>query len=216
MLQRLKHLLFPPKCVLCRKLLTREQTELCADCRIHAPEFSKASTNIPFVAKWTAVWYYSGIVRRSFLRYKFYGARSYAIPYGRLLAMRILREYAGDFDLLTWAPISARRRRSRGYDQTALLADAAARELNMPLTPVLQKIRHTKPQSSLKGAAARRANVMGAYRVAFPASVVGKRVLLVDDIVTTGATLSECARLLLTAGAKEVYCAALAAPYPKK
>jgi len=216
MLQKLRHLLFPPKCILCRRLLPHRQADLCPDCRIHTEEFAKPGRNIPFVEKWTAVWYYGGNVQRSILRYKFYGFRSYAGPYGQLLAMKIQREYGSDFDLITWTPISARRRRSRGYDQTELLARSAARELGLRLTPTLQKHRHTKPQSSLKGVAFRRANVMGAYRVLSPETFAGKRVLLVDDIITTGATVSECARLLLTAGAKEVYCAALAAPHPKK
>ena len=75
----------------------------------------------------------------------------------------------------------------------------------------MRKIRQTKPQSRLKDVAARRANVLGAYRVIEPELINGKRVLLLDDIITTGATVSECAKVLLIAGAKVVSCAAVAA-----
>ena len=74
----------------------------------------------------------------------------------------------------------------------------------------LVKIRNTPPQSSLRGFARRKANVLGAYQVADPQRIKDKRILLLDDVITTGATASECARTLLTAGAKEVTFAAIA------
>ena len=80
----------------------------------------------------------------------------------------------------------------------------------MPLVAAAKKIRHTKPQSLMGDVSHRRANILGAYRVTDPASITSKRVLLIDDIITTGATASECARVLLTAGAKEVKLATIA------
>ena len=74
----------------------------------------------------------------------------------------------------------------------------------------LRKSRHTDAQSGLEGEAERRANVLGAYTAVDPELLAGKRVLLIDDVVTTGATFSECARVLRTMGAKDVVCAALA------
>ena len=91
-----------------------------------------------------------------------------------------------------------------------LLGLCAAAELGMELTPTLIKVRHTKPQSTVGGLSQRKANILGAYRVIDPDLVKGKRILLLDDILTTGATASECARMLLTAGAKEVKLATLA------
>lgn len=217
MLQRLFTLLFPPKCILCRKLLSRQETDLCHDCRQQTLPFSRANHKIPFVENWTAVWYYSGNVRSSLLRYKFYNARSYAEVYGRFLAMRLLEEYPDGLDLLTWVPISDRRRRKRGFDQVVLLAQAVGKELDVDPVQALKKLRDTKPQSTMSDTAGRRANVLGAYRVTDPALIAGKTVLLLDDIITTGSTVSECARTLLTAGAKEVHCAAIAAaPHDKK
>ena len=207
----LMELLFPPKCVLCRKLLKSGEIDLCRECRADAPEYAGKKINIRFLDSFAAVWYYEGNVRRSLLRFKFYNARSYGVSYGRILAMRLQREYHDGFDMLTWVPVSRLRKLRRGYDQVELLAKAVGRELGLSPVPTLKKIRNNRPQSRLKDPAARRANVLGAYRLLEGAAVKGKRVLLLDDILTTGATAGECARVLLSAGAKEVHCAAVAA-----
>ena len=207
----LMELLFPPKCVLCRKLLKSGEIDLCRECRADAPEYAGKKINIRFLDSFAAVWYYEGNVRRSLLRFKFYNARSYGVSYGRILAMRLQREYPDGFDMLTWVPVSRLRKLRRGYDQVELLAKAVGRELGLSPVPTLKKIRNNRPQSRLKDPAARRANVLGAYRMLDDVDVKGKRVLLLDDILTTGATAGECARVLLSAGAKEVHCAAVAA-----
>ena len=204
-------LLFPPKCVLCRKLLTDMETDLCGNCRIHSPEWENTKRKLQFLDSFAAVWYYEGSIRRSLLRYKFYGKRGYASAYGRLLAMEILKEHPEGFDILTYIPISRLRRLRRGYDQVELLAEAVGQELGMQPMSTLKKIRHNRPQSGIAGQAKRRANVLGVYRAVCPQEVQGKRVLLLDDIITTGATAGECARVLLTAGAKEVHCGVIAA-----
>lgn len=211
MLRLVAQWLFPPKCVLCGKLLQKQETDLCTDCRVDSPEFSKGNLKIPFLDSYAAIWYYEGSVRRSLLRYKFYGARHYAQSYGRLLAMKLLREYPEGFDLLTWVPVSRMRKLRRGYDQVELLAKVVARELEVPCTPLLHKVRNNPPQSGISGRAERKANVLGVYRVLQPEQIVGKRILLLDDILTTGATAGECARVLLTAGAREVHCGVVAA-----
>ena len=217
MLLRIWQLLFPPRCILCRQLLKKEETDLCHHCRENGPEVTKEKFKYSFIARWCAIWYYKDEVRGSILRYKFYGRQSYCDVYGRLLAMKLHRCNLDDFDVLTWIPISALRRYRRGFDQVELLANAVAAELGISAVKVLKKIRHTPPQSRLKSAAQRRANISGAYRVCDPDSVRGKRVLLLDDIITTGATISECARMLTLAGAAEVCCASVAvAPHENK
>ena len=210
MLKRLSELLFPPKCVLCGAVLRDGEVDLCGQCRLDAPECTVFRRRIPFVESAVAVWYYDDLVRRSLLRYKFHGKRHYAKAYGRLLAMKISQAEL-EYDLVTWVPVSRRRRRSRGYDQVELLASAVCAELGTEKVCCLRKIRHNPPQSGITGQAQRRANVLGVYDAVNPACLAGKRVLLLDDIITTGATLSECARVLLTAGASQVHCAAVAA-----
>lgn len=157
------------------------------------------------------MWYYNGNVRHSMLLYKFYNRRSYGSIYGRLLAAKLRSEPLCDYDILTWVPVSRRRYYFRGYDQVELIALSAGTQLGTPAMATLRKVRHTKPQSRLSDISQRKANVLGAFAVIDPAAVAGKRILLLDDIITTGSTVSECARVLLTAGAKEVHCAAVAA-----
>lgn len=211
MLHAALKLLFPPKCVLCRKILEDNRQDLCTDCRIHAPWYPNHKNSLQFLDSFAAVWYYEGSVRQSLLRYKFRGARSCAGSYGRLLAMTVQETHPEGFDLITWVPISSRRKLRRGYDQVELLAKALGRELGMSPRPLLKKVRHNRPQSSIHGQAQRKANVLGAYRVKDPDAIAGKRILLLDDILTTGATAGECARMLKTAGAREIHCAAIAA-----
>lgn len=208
--ERILQLLFPPKCLLCGKILQNEELDLCKDCRIHGPECIKQQKKLPFIDSWTAVWYYEDSARRSLLRYKFRGVRSYAKGYGRLLAMKLLEDGVDGFDLLTWIPVSRLRKWKRGYDQVELLAQSVGRELGMEPVRLLYKHRHNKPQSGIIGDAQRRANVLGAYRAINEESLQGKRIILLDDIITTGATAAECARMLLTAGAKEIHCGAMA------
>lgn len=210
MLKRIGELLFPPKCLLCGRILSKDELDLCGDCRLDAPECTTQRRRIPFVEGWLAVWHYEDQVRRSLLRFKFHGKRHYAQGYGRLLAMKILRQEE-DYDLITWVPVSRWRRLRRGYDQVELLAQAVCAELGTEPVYCLRKVRNNPPQSGIAGQAQRRANVLGVYEAVEPERFAGKRVLLLDDIITTGATLSECARVLLTAGAAEVYGAAVAA-----
>lgn len=203
-------LLFPPKCVLCGRLLERYELDLCDHCRGEAPELRQWKKKIRFLDSVTALWHYEGEVRGSLIRYKFHGKRHYAAAYGRLLAMRILRTHDEDFDVLTWVPISRRRKLRRGYDQVELLARAVGAELKIPAVRCLRKIRHNPAQSGISGQAERQANVLGVYRAVDPDRFRGERVLILDDVITTGATMSECARVLLTAGAGEVHGAAIA------
>ena len=204
------HLLFPPKCILCGKLLKDEETDLCRSCRTDSPECHKNNLTFSFLDSWVAVWYYDGYIRKSLHRYKFGRARQYASGYGRLLAMRLGEEHPEGFDVLTWVPVSRIRKFTRGYDQVELLAEAVGQELGMKPVRTLRKIRNNPPQSGISGIEKRRANVLGVYRLENPEQVKGKRVLLLDDILTTGATAGECARVLLTAGAKEVHCGCVA------
>jgi competence protein ComFC len=113
-------------------------------------------------------------------------------------------------DAVTWAPLSRKRLRKRGYDQARLLAENIAKRLCVPCERLLEKTEDTPPQSGIKDAAERRANVLGAYRAAAGARIAGRRLLMADDILTTGSTMGECCRILGENGAEEIYCAAVA------
>ena len=211
----INHLLFPEKCVLCGQILRKEQLDLCSKCRIDQPECAVSREKYPYLDSWIALWDYRDNVRRSLLKYKFYGRRNYAAAYGRLLSMKLLREERTGVDLNTWIPISQKRLKKRGFDQVELLAQKVSQELQIPAMALLWKKRDNPQQSRIVGNAQRRANVLGAYEAIHRESIQGKSILLLDDILTTGATAGECARILLEAGAKEVHFAAVAAANKK-
>lgn len=154
--------------------------------------------------------YYEKDIRQAILRYKFSGIPAYAHAFGELTASCIYENMDEEYDFISWVPLSPDRKRGRGYDQTRLLAEQTAKLLCRPLIPTLRKKRGVRPQSKTGSPERRRANISGAYRVIDPARVNGKRILLIDDIVTSGSTLSECAKTLLLAGAEDVLCATLA------
>ena len=200
--ERLLDLLYPPKCAFCRKLVT-DGRMLCPDCEkaLPVPEKEKQSKKISGLAVCLSPLYYTGDVRQSLHRYKFQGAAAYYRIYAELMAACV-REHGLTADLVTWVPLSRKRLRRRGYDQARLLAEEVAGRLGLPGEQTLEKIRNNPAQSGTAGAEERQKNVLGVYRAV--TSFAGEHVLLVDDIVTTGATLSEAAKELLNAGAEQV------------
>lgn len=209
---KLLDLLFPPKCVFCGKILPAGAVHLCPVCQRELPwlEGAAAEQTGEFFSLCVSPLRYQDKVRDSIRRYKFQGRRGYHKAYGMLVAQCVHDHLAGRYDLITWVPLSDRRKKERGYDQAFLLASAAALELGDVAVETLRKGRNTAAQSGLGGEAERRANVLGAYQPVDSELVSGKRVLLIDDVVTTGSTLSECARILQTMGAADVVCATLA------
>jgi ComF family protein len=208
----LASLLFPPRCAFCRRALRPgEENGLCRRCAGELPRASGSGARRgDFFSVCVSPLFYERRVRDALLRFKFRGAAAYAGPFGHFIADCVRKELSGRWDLITWVPLSARRLKKRGYDQAQLLAMAAALELGDVAVETLVKHSDVPAQSGVGGGEKRRANIAGAFRVADPELVTGKRVLLIDDIVTTGATLSECARILRREGAKEVLCATLA------
>lgn len=204
-------LFYPTKCVLCRKKLPPGIPSICPACQEAMPRAKSFHLKGDFFSECVAALYYEGDVKDAILRFKFGGAQAYRHAFGELLAELIYESLDGQYDVLTWTPLAPDRLRRRGYDQVKLIAEDAAGRLRRELTPLLTKKRGVGPQSLKKGKPERRANIAGAYRLRPGADVEGKRVLIIDDIVTTGSTLSECAKVLLMAGAEKVICATLAA-----
>ena len=203
-------LLYPPKCVFCRRLLHREETEVCKTCRAELDEIGHSLKRGQFFDGCHSVFYYENTIAEALKRFKFGGRSEYAACFARMMAMRLLRERV-EFDLITWAPVSRKRLRKRGYDQSYLLAREVAKELGAPCVRTLRKHKDRHPQSSQNNFAARQANALNAYEAVEPKNFYGKRVLVIDDVITSGATLSECCRVLKTAGAGSLVCATFAA-----
>ena len=203
-------LLFPRKCAFCHRLLERDERGTCNACAKLLLHMDAQEKSGEFFSACAAALPYEEPVRGSIRRYKFSGRREYAAVYAPILAACIRERLDGKFDAVTWVPVSAKRLRRRGYDQAELLARQTAALLGAPVFRMLKKRRNNPAQSTLP-ADRRRANVLGAYEAVDADAFSGKRVLLIDDVVTTGATLSECSRVLRTAGANDVVCAAFAA-----
>lgn len=207
--ERFWFLLYPARCLACGKVVPPEKF-FCADCApaAHIPSLRRLDLEEPpgRTLEVRSPAPYTGGYRKSLLQYKFHAQTGLAGQLGRLTAGQALL-FPADFTAVTYVPLSAKDRRDRGYDQSELLAKRIAKALGLPLAPLLVKPRQTRHQHDLSRAE-RIENAKDAYRASRAAA--GKRVLLVDDIVTTGATLCQCAEALYAAGAELVYavCAA--------
>ena len=204
-------LFFPPRCTFCHKLVENGEIRVCDRCRGHLPFASNCGKQRKdFVKTCVAPFYYEKEVRASLHRFKFGNMPSYAEVYADYVAECIRAELDGRWDVLSWIPVSKKRLRERGYDQAEVLSRAIANVLGTEAVPLLIKQRHTKAQSATGSPEKRRANIAGAYALLPGADVTDRRILLIDDIITTGATVTECARTLGLAGADCVYCATVA------
>ncbi len=206
-------LIYPPKCAFCGQLLGEEAEEgICPGCRAALPwTEGRAVTRGSFFSACVSPLYYRGLARQGLLGFKFRRRSTSGRCFGRLMAGCVREQLQTKIDLVTYVPLSYLRLRKRGYSQSRLLAKALAAELGLPLARLLRKRRHTGPVSRLRGAEKRRAAVSGAFALCRGGEekMKDKCILLVDDVITTGATLGECSRLLLTFGADRVVCATL-------
>lgn len=150
---------------------------------------------------------YEGTLRSLIHLFKYGGMKPLAKP----LSRNLIRAMPSDsrFDVVVPMPLHWRRRWQRGFNQAQLLAKAVARRRGVPIVNAVVRTRATQSQAGLSNAK-RRGNVTGAFRVTSSAAVHGLRVLLVDDVLTTGATASACALALKRAGAKSVAVITLA------
>jgi ComF family protein len=200
----------PPVCVVCGEAFLvaseadaeRFEARTCVRCREHRPAFSTAR----------AAFAYEGPIRHAVHAVKFRGRRAAGAALGRLLAEGLAKagELPGDADVVVPVPLHPSRLRERGYNQAALVAAPLAAALGRPLeADLLRRERATPPQVGLDRAL-RVENLKGAFGVPDPARVEGRVVVVVDDVLTTGATASACALALRRGGARKVLVVAVA------
>jgi ComF family protein len=208
-------LIYPPKCVFCGKVMEiGTKYRVCSACK---PEAMKLECPPKyFSTRWcdgmAAAWEYKSIVKTSLTRFKFQNKQSYYATFAEEMC-RKLREPGGSvsisgIDRIVCVPLHPKKERKRGYNQSLLLACEIARRTGKQLDPdALVKTANTKTQSGISELE-RYNNVRGAYGTQGRFDKL--RVLIVDDVITTGSTLDEIARVLKLAGAAEVTAIALA------
>jgi ComF family protein len=151
--------------------------------------------------------FYDGALRELVHLLKYRGVEPLAGKLGALMAQAVPRQLA--FDGVVAMPLHWWRRWRRGFNQAELLGREVARRLGLPVLRAVRRTRLTRTQTGLTSAGRRR-NVAGAFRVCDRGAITGKRILLVDDVLTTGATVNACAAALKSAGAKHVAVLTLA------
>ena len=197
-----------PTCPLCGDLVSISPSHphtgdlLCRHCRALPPSMDRV----------LAASAYEHVVRTAIHQFKF----AHKIGLGTPLAQLILSRLPQNFDSHSYhaivpVPLHPQRLRQRGYNQSAILARELSNALHIPLVRhALRRTRKTGEQALIRERQSRYANIQGAFQVIDPALVSGKALILVDDVVTTGATASECARVLKQAGAVSVLVVAIA------
>lgn len=197
---------FPRRCPFCGRVAGRAL--LCPKCETDLPRCDRVRTGA--FGECAAPLYYEGSVRDAILAFKFKGRIEHLNCFGALMAEKAAEVYADRFDAVTWVPVSKKRLKKRGFDQARMLCASLCVDWHTEPQETLRKTADNPPQSGIDDPAARRANVLDMYEPVSPENIAGKRFLLIDDIITTGATLAECVRVLKAAGAADVVCLTLA------
>ena len=214
----------PDRCSLCGEVVMHGET-YCDDCADAlrpkgelCPKCGKEKENcdcdeVKFRCDYTAFaapFYFRNSIARGIIRFKNYNRTELAKTYADEISCCVHERFAdAEFDCVTYIPMTGFRQFRRGYNQSKILAEAVAEKLSLPLEDLLVKTRKTKSQRNIS-ARERKTNLHGAFDLAMNAGAEGKCILIVDDIKTTGSTLSECALTLKAYGAKDVYATAVA------
>jgi competence protein ComFC len=213
----LLNLLYPQDCLLCGiRINNLKVSPVCGDCidkiRINpeASHIKGGAENFAFDRAFYAT-IYDETVKKCICLFKYEGKTQMARPLGNLLCDFALRNIsAEEIDLIVPVPLHPVKLRERQFNQSELLASLLAGKMNISVARnKVKRIKYTAPQTELNRDQRLR-NVRGAFRVRKNADFNEKAVLLVDDVLTTGATLHECAKALKGAGAKKVVALALA------
>lgn len=220
----LKYVLYPPHCACCGEVLPVRRWQgnlLCAECEAHLPFLPQEkcphcggkTTEAGFCAACMKTFAFQRAyaafpyakLRKSIRLYKFEGGKELGIPLGRMMAEYLLTYHAEQvekLDLILGVPLHPKKEKKRGFDQTRILCEGISEKIGLPYLPHgLYRKRHTAPQSLLSPQE-RKENLKDAFGTDL--DFQGKRVLLVDDIITSGTTCNECAKVLYRAGAVEV------------
>lgn len=221
--QKIFDFLFPPHCISCgkggaffcrkcRSELIYLQPPLCIRCSIPIRTGSichKCQSQIWDIDGIYSVFKYGGTIRQAILQFKYENLKVLADPLSDFMAEYVKQQQLS-FDIIVPVPIHKRRLKERGYNQSLLLARKLSSLTRIPIAEgALTRIRYTSPQAKSDNVDQRRKNIMNAFRCSSH-GISGRRILLIDDVCTSGATLNSCAGSLKAAGAASVWGLTLA------
>ncbi|HEX9654705.1 MAG TPA: ComF family protein [bacterium] len=213
--EALLNFIYPPACIICESLPDPEKRLICETCWQKLPRLKPSAQLITHPIETgeneinslpaLGVWEFSDDVQTVIHEMKFHGKKSLSRWLGGEMAAEALRRQEFAFaDALVPVPLHKTKFRERGYNQSLLLAWCVSEKLGVPvLNQVLKRLRHTKSQAKLN-AVERDKNMQGAFGAFCEDLIRGKKIIVIDDVFTTGATLKACARELLNAGAANV------------
>ena len=215
---------FPNYCILCETRLQQGEAIVCLNCWLRQPVLTQASTKLDnrssvavdtwYVEESFAVWQFQGEMQRIIHAFKYAQWHGLSSIMGLAMGGAVLNSpLLSTADLILPVPLHKVRYRERGYNQSSLLACCAARICNISVNEkILTRTRHTSIQARLSSKE-RLKNVLNAFSVKTPEDVRNKKIILVDDVLTTGVTINECARVLIESGASHVYALTAARVY---
>ncbi len=228
-LQAIKSVLWPQRCIFCGDVMFENTRNTCDSCTDKLPYVDgnicikcgrekkecTCSGTVMYYDKAAAPFYFEEDVRSCLHKIKFDYHDEYIKPLSEYLYQTFLNRYSDEeFDLITYVPLYKEDLKTRGFNQSKLLAGCISDKTGIPLKEnLIKKIYPTKKQSK-SDMIERYGNVLGVFDIDRDVDLTGMRVLLVDDIETTGSTLSECGKMLFLAGAEKVCC--LSAAVTKK
>lgn len=197
---KLLNLLSPPICSICGAPLSSSTvmatSSLCGRCLQKEFAFDRARSVFIYDAR--------NIIKEFILKMKYAGYRAIALEFGRIMAERVLMEFnPTDWDAIVPVPLHPKRQRTRGFNQSQVMALALRSKFKVPIMiSELTRTRNTVPQQGSRRS--RALNVQTAFRVTKPKEIRNKNLLILDDVMTTGATVNACAEVLKQSGALRV------------
>lgn len=203
----IKNFFFPNRCPFCNTVIESDETS-CKKCTAKFPK-------VPFDGfaiggfKCISPFYYEDIFKKAVLDFKFNNKVFYGKSLGIIMADIIKENYCDfHFDIITAVPLHKNRQKERGYNQSEVLAREISKKLNIPYMDTLLKHKDNLVQHTLKGKE-RMKNVKNAYKVIDKKLIKDKNILIIDDIITTGCTIGECAKTLFKGGSNIICCCTL-------
>lgn len=190
--------LFPQKCLGCKK----ENEILCPDClgKINRPD-TPYLKDVHITAN-----YQDLVLKKALWMLKYQGLKQLAKPLAELIKERVWKKLETEGWTIIPVPLSSKKLRHRGYNQAELIARHLFNSKNNLIWGggILSKVKETKSQVEVKDREERMANIVGSFKAEKPEFIKGKKIILIDDVYTTGATMSEAKKILMSAGAKKV------------